>query len=177
MRFFTNMIESIVARIAAPLVTAAVEQYKREVNERIGMVAELFSLESVAGAIPMSQVVEYIDIDNIIDGVAERVDGADIAAKVAEDISIDAEDVAKHLDFSASDVAEEMEIDYSDLAGNICYSSLKDELDMDELAGHLCGGDVADSLDMEKLANKIDYRQLALALIDVAAAAKAKPAA
>ena len=188
MQFITRFVESIVARIVTPIIEVAVERTRSSLADRLHTLslefqqtldtkAESFTLDEVAGAIPMSQVVGCIDIDTIIEGVADRVDEDCIAAKVAEDISIEAEDVAKHLDFSASDVAEEMEIDYSDLAGTICYSSLKDELDMEELAGHICGGDVADSLDLEKLANKIDYRQLALALIEVAAAAKATPVA
>jgi hypothetical protein len=190
MRFITRWIESVVARIAAPVIDRQVEIARSSLADRLHLIsldfhealdakAESFSLDDVARCIPLSQVVEHIDIDTVIDGVSDRVDTDSIAEKAAENVSIDAEDVVKHLDFSASDVAREMEIDYRDLAYEVDYSCLKDYLDMDELAGHLSGGDVADSLDMDKLAGKIDYRALAFALIEVAseqaARAKAQP--
>lgn len=200
MRFFTRFIDAAVSRIAGAQIAAAVQKAVREVADAVSYedLSEHLNLDKLAAAaagatdanaiaecIQVGDLAKYyrvadiaaaIDEDHLVDlltdTVMENIDQdkmqRDIESNIAGDI--DAESVARELDLS--EVASNL--DYSDLAREVDFSNLVGELDLSDLAGHLCCQEVADNLDLDKLANKIDYRQLAHALIEVAAAAKAK---
>ena len=165
MQFITRWIESIVARIAAPEIAAAVARAKTDLDVRLALDAERFRCDEIARHIDLALVANNLDQDSLVD---------EVSSSLAD--SINPRDVAKY--FTAKAVAEEIDtyevarcidtsdLDAADIAGEIDLSNLAKEIDHEDLAGHFCTSDVADSIDLDKLAGKLNYRLLAAALLE-----------
>lgn len=102
--------------------------------------------------------------------VRDNIDYSDLAAE------IDASDVAAYIKMSrlaeeinAYDIARE--ISTSDIADEFSTSDIAEEIDIENLADTI----VQQHIDLESIADKIDYKKLAVALLDVIAE-RSKPA-
>lgn len=102
--------------------------------------------------------------------VRDNIDYSDLAAE------IDASDVASHIrlsrlaeEINAYDIARE--ISTSDIADEFSTSDIAEEIDIENLADTI----VQQHIDLESIADKIDYKKLAVALLDVIAE-RSKPA-
>jgi hypothetical protein len=111
------------------------------------------------------------------EGVVSDIVRGDIADLVRDNISysdlaeeIDVSDVASYIrigrlaaEVNTSDIAAEISL--SDIASELSVSDIANEIDIDNLADTI----VEQHIDLESIADKIDYKKLATALLDVIA--------
>jgi hypothetical protein len=111
------------------------------------------------------------------EGVVSDIVRGDIADLVRDNISysdlaeeIDVSDVASYIrmsrlaaEISTSDIANEISL--HDIASEISTADIASEIDIEDLADTI----VQQHIDLESVADKIDYKKLAAALLDVIA--------
>lgn len=114
--------------------------------------------------------VSDIVSSNIERLVSDNINYSDLAAE------IDASDVAAYIKMSrlaaeinAADIANEIPL--NDIASEISTADIASEIDIEDLADTI----VQEHIDLESIADKIDYKKLATALLDVIAQ-RSKPA-
>jgi len=102
-----------------------------------------------------SQVQRQMDLDPIIEQAVDRLKTGHTVEYdlLAEHISV--EELAKQFDIS--DVVGEL--DYSELAGNLDYPSVAESIDTSDIASEV-------EVDAEEVAEHLDYKRLAVALLD-----------
>lgn len=176
MQIFTRFIESIVARIAAPQIEAAVARAKADLDMRLALDAERFRCDEIARHIDPSIVASHFDHDSLVDEVASALSDAINPTDVARCFTAKA--VAEEIDtYEVARCIDTSDLDAADIAGEIDLTNLANEIDREALAGEFCTSDVADSIDLDKLAAKLNYRLLAAALLEVVFQAKSGAAA
>lgn len=109
-----------------------------------------------------SQVRRQMDLDPIIEQTVERVKTAHTVdyEQLAE--CLDVSEVAAHMDTS------DIDWDYSQVTDGISLSDLAGELDYSSLAGEIDTSNIASEVevDAEEVAEHLDYKRLAVALLD-----------
>ena len=98
----------------------------------------------VADHYTLDDVVAEIDLDDI----ASKVDVQSIVERVQEEL--DPNDLVDY---------DKIDLDYSELASNLDYSDLAGEIDTSNIASEV-------EVDAEEVAEHLDYKRLALALLD-----------
>lgn len=168
MNWFKSIIESVVAKMAAPMIEAAVAKAISDRNTaiagEINLVAETLTAASVAEKMDARRVASHLrDIVDLSDlGLTEK----DIADELnVREVArqIDMKNLADHIDISG------IEVDYEKLAESIDTSDVASNMDFPSLAGEIDMSALAEEIDTDELAEKIDYRSLAQSAIDIAA--------
>ena len=128
------------------------------IAEKIDTIAELATMKVNLPALSR-QAAEQVDLEVVAEMLADRVKTGHTVEYdlLAEHISV--EEVAEQFDLT--DIAGHL--DYADLAGHLDYSSLAGEIDTsdmdDDVAEHV-------EVDAEEVAEHLDYKRLAVALLD-----------
>jgi hypothetical protein len=85
-------------------------------------------------------------VSDAMESISDHIDLKDLADTVAESISVDAEEIARH-------------IDTSDIAGDLDLSSVAENIDIDQIAET-----IAENIDMDAVSEGIDLDDLANAM-------------
>lgn len=128
------------------------------IAEKIDTIAELATMKVNLPALSR-QAAEQVDLEVVAEMLADRVKTGHTVdyEQLAECISV--EEVAQQFDMY--DIAGHL--DYSELAGHLDYSSLAGEIDTSDMAAEVAA---QMEVDAEGVAEHLDYKRLAVALLD-----------
>lgn len=164
-----TFIKSIVKEEMQPTLYGNDHTLAAVINEEVAVSPRIY--DRIVGIITdytskyeFTSAVKGIVEDNIADLVRNNIDYSDLVAE------IDLSDVASYIrigrlaaEINTGDIAAEISL--HDIASELSVRDIADEIDPENLADII----VQQHIDLESIADKLDYKKLATALLDVIA--------